>query len=113
MALKIRLRQQGRTNRRFYRLVVTDTRAPRDGKYVESLGWYNPVETEDEKVLFVKPERAEHWLDLGAEPTPKVEALLCKGAPSVMQKYRERALAKRAKMQAQRRAARKRVSASK
>ena len=46
MALKIRLRQQGRNNRPFYRLVVTDARSPRDGKYVEALGWYNPFEAE-------------------------------------------------------------------
>ncbi len=45
MALKIRLRQQGRNNRPFYRLVVTDVRSPRDGKYVEMLGWYNPFES--------------------------------------------------------------------
>ena len=44
MALKIRLRQQGRKNRPFYRLVLTDSRTPRDGKYVEALGWYNPIE---------------------------------------------------------------------
>ncbi len=42
MVLKIRLRQQGRTNRQTYRLVVTDIRNPRDGKYLEMIGWYNP-----------------------------------------------------------------------
>ena len=50
MALKIRLRQQGRKNRPFYRMVVTDVRAPRDGKYCEALGWYNPFETELDKL---------------------------------------------------------------
>ena len=51
MALKIRLRQQGRAKRAFYRLVVTDSRAPRDGKYLEAVGWYNPVEVEQEQQL--------------------------------------------------------------
>ena len=52
MALMIRLRQQGRTNRQTYRLVVTDKKNPRDGKYIEMLGWYNPHE-ENEKNLFI------------------------------------------------------------
>ena len=45
MALKIRLRAQGRNNRETYRLVVADGRSPRDGKYMEMLGWYNPFES--------------------------------------------------------------------
>jgi small subunit ribosomal protein S16 len=49
MALKIRLRQQGRKNRQTYRLVVTDIRNPRDGKYLEMIGWYNPF---NKTVLF-------------------------------------------------------------
>ena len=51
MSLKIRLRQQGRTHRHLYRLVVTDCGNPRDGRYVEVVGWYNPYETEMEKTF--------------------------------------------------------------
>ena len=63
MGLKIRLRQQGRNNRPFYRLVVADCRSPRDGKYVEALGWYNPFEQELDKSVSIKPERIQYWLD--------------------------------------------------
>ncbi len=66
MALKIRLRQQGRNNRQVYRVVVSDVRSPRDGKYVESLGWYNPFESELDKSVSVKADRIQHWLDTGA-----------------------------------------------
>ena len=54
MALKIRLRQHGRSKRPFYRVIVTDSRNPRDGRYVECVGWYNPLEAEAEKNLSLK-----------------------------------------------------------
>jgi small subunit ribosomal protein S16 len=57
MALKIRLRQQGRNNRPFYRLVVADVRSPRDGKYLEALGWYNPFEAEADRSFSANAER--------------------------------------------------------
>ena len=60
MALKIRLRQQGRNNRPFYRLVVANCRSPRDGKYVEALGWYNPFEQELDKSVSIKPDRIQY-----------------------------------------------------
>ena len=95
MALKIRLRRQGRVHRPFYRLVVADATMPRDGKYVESLGWYNPVETEEDKVLYVKPDRIEYWLNQGAQATEKAEALMAKAAPEVMKKHKAEALARK------------------
>ncbi|MCB1135948.1 MAG: 30S ribosomal protein S16, partial [Chlamydiia bacterium] len=49
MALKIRLKQLGRRNRPFYRLIVTDVRSPRDGKSIEIIGWYDPMEKADDK----------------------------------------------------------------
>lgn len=107
MALKIRLRQQGRTNRPFYRLVVTDVRSPRDGKYVETVGWYNPFETEDEKLLNVNPDRIAHWLELGAQLTDSAEALISKAAPAVIRQHSEKVLAHKAKEAAKRRARRK------
>jgi len=104
MGLKIRLRKQGRTNRPFYRLVVTEKREKRDGKYVEELGWYNPVETNEEKILLLESDRIQHWLDNGAEMSEKAEALIAKGAPDVLRAYKDRITAKRLKMVAQRRA---------
>ncbi|MBF5059499.1 30S ribosomal protein S16 [Candidatus Neptunochlamydia vexilliferae] len=93
MGLKIRLRQQGRTNRLTYRLVVTDSRSPRDGKYVENLGHYDPhVEGNGDSA--VNEERLQHWVDLGAELSEKARAIVARKAPGVMKSIRERALAK-------------------
>lgn len=103
MALKIRLRKQGRNNHPFYRVVVTDVRAPRGGKYLESVGWYNPFEKELEKLLHFNTERLQHWLDLGAQATEKVEALMAQGAPAVHRGQVEKRLANRAKEAAKRR----------
>lgn len=104
MALKIRLRQQGRTNRAFYRLVVTDTRSPRDGKYVEMLGWYNPIESEQEKMLNIDTARVEHWLSMGAQLTDRAALLVSKVDPSVIRRQTEKAVAARAKAAAKRKA---------
>jgi small subunit ribosomal protein S16 len=95
MALKIRLRKQGRTNRPFYRLVVTDSRSRRDGKFIESVGWYNPIEAADELNLSVKPDRVQHWLENGAQLTEKAEALVARAAPAVIRQWKERQQAKR------------------
>lgn len=106
MALKIRLRQHGRTNRSFYRLVVADVRSPRDGKYVETVGWYNPHEEEDERNLAVDTDRVAYWLENGAQATDKVEALLKRAAPEVMKKQREKAEEQARKQRDRRRAKR-------
>jgi small subunit ribosomal protein S16 len=102
MALKIRLRQQGRSNRATYRLVVTDSRSPRDGKYVEMLGWYNPFESEMERVVSVKPDRIQHWLNVGAQWTDKARILVGKVAPSLVRQHSEKIVAHRAKAAAKR-----------
>ena len=107
MALKIRLRQQGRTNSTFYRLVVTDSRTPRDGKYLEMLGWYNPVEAEDDKKISVKSDRVQHWLGLGAQLTDSVESLLKRTAPSIIREQTEKKLANLAKVATKRKAKKK------
>lgn len=104
MALKIRLRQQGRNNRATYRLVVTDCRSPRDGKYVEMLGWYNPFESVSERTLLVKADRVQHWLDQGAELSDKAKALIAQAAPAVVRKQVEKEVAHRAKMASKRKA---------
>jgi len=85
MALKIRLKRQGRRNQPFYRLIVADSRNPRDGRYVECLGWYNPREDKDENKLSLKGDRIEHWLNCGAILTEKAETLVKKGAPKVLE----------------------------
>ena len=113
MALKIRLRQQGRNNRQFYRMVVTDVRAPRDGKYVESIGWYNPMENEDDKVLSLDAERLQYWLDKGAELTESAESLVAKSAPAILRQYSQKVVAHRTKMAAKRRANRKKAATAK
>ncbi|WP_284452494.1 30S ribosomal protein S16 [Parachlamydia acanthamoebae] len=102
MALKIRLRQQGRTNRPFYRVVVTDCCAPRDGRYLEDLGWYNPGEAEADKNLLIRADRVQHWLNLGAQLTEKTESLVAQAAPSILREQTEKKLALRAKEAAKR-----------
>ena len=82
MSLVLRMRQQGRRNRRLFRLVVADARSPRDGKYVECIGHYNPHE---EDGVVVKKERVEHWLSQGAQPTEKMASLLKKKCPELLQ----------------------------
>ncbi len=101
MAVKIRLRQQGRKNRKVYRLVVIDTHTPRDGKYIECIGTYDPHR---EDGLIVKSERAEHWLNLGAEVSEKSKALIAKSAPAVIKNYTAKQVAHRAKEAAKRKA---------
>lgn len=104
MALKIRLRQQGRRNRAFYRLVVTDSRSPRDGKYVETVGWYNPIESELDKVLNVNIERIQHWLGVGAQLSERVEALVAKVDSNVVRQLTEKKLIGLAKAATKRKA---------
>jgi small subunit ribosomal protein S16 len=104
MALKIRLRQQGRNNRPFFRIVVTDVRAPRDGKYVEALGWYNPFAAELDKNLSVNAERVQHWINFGAELSESLQTLISKVAPNVVRSITEKKVAHRAKRAAKRKA---------
>jgi small subunit ribosomal protein S16 len=98
MALKIRLRRQGRKNRAFYRLVVADAKSPRDGKYVESLGWYNPIEADETKKSEIKVDRVQHWLSVGAELTDKAESLIRRRAPQLIQEQTARKLSLLAKV---------------
>ena len=74
--LKIRLRRMGAKKAPFYRIVVADSRAPRDGAFVEEIGYYNPISEPVE--LKVDAERAQTWLKNGAQPTDTVRALLKK-----------------------------------
>ena len=73
MSLKIRLSRGGSKKRPYYRIVLADTRSPRDGRYIERLGTYNPLLSKDDKQRFVfDKERIEHWLKNGAKPTDRI-----------------------------------------
>ena len=73
MAVKIRLRRLGAKKAPFYRLVVADSRAPRDGRFIEEIGYYNPVKEPVE--LKIDAERAQKWLKDGAQPSDTVKRL--------------------------------------
>jgi small subunit ribosomal protein S16 len=72
----IRLTRGGAKKRPFYHVVVTDSRNRRDGRYIERLGFYNPVATGKEEPLKLNVERIEHWLGQGAQPSERVAALI-------------------------------------
>lgn len=73
MSLKIRLSRSGAKKRPFYRIVLADSRSPRDGKFLEKLGTYNPMLPSDHaERLVLKEERIRHWLSVGAQPTDRV-----------------------------------------
>lgn len=76
MAVKIRLRRMGAKKAPFYRIVVADSRYPRDGRFIEELGYYDP--TKEPSVLKVDDEKAKSWISNGAQPTDTVKALLKK-----------------------------------
>lgn len=97
MAVRIRLRAQGSVNRVSYRVVVADSRSPRDGKYIESVGWYDPLMKDRERQVHLMPDRIQYWMSEGAEITEKVESLLKRAAPGVLQAYRAKQLEQVAK----------------
>jgi small subunit ribosomal protein S16 len=74
MAVAIRLRREGAKNRPYYRVVVTDSRSPRDGKFIEILGTYDPKQTGQNSSFSV--ERAEYWISKGAQPSDTVRSLI-------------------------------------
>ena len=73
MSLKIRLARGGTKKRPFYHIVVADARSPRDGRFIEKLGTFNPLLAKDNEVRIVlNTDRAKHWLEVGAQPTDRV-----------------------------------------
>ncbi|MGI6648171.1 MAG: 30S ribosomal protein S16 [Bacillota bacterium] len=76
MATKIRLKRMGAKKSPFYRIVVADSRSPRDGRFIEEIGYYNP--TKDPIMLKVDEEKAIKWLNNGAQPSETAKALLNK-----------------------------------
>jgi small subunit ribosomal protein S16 len=73
MSLKIRLARAGAKKRPYYRIVIADSRSPRDGRYIEKIGTYDPLQPKDsaERVKFIE-DRLKHWLGVGAQPTDRV-----------------------------------------
>ncbi len=74
MAVKIRLRRMGAKKAPFYRIVVADSRYPRDGRFIEEIGYYNPME--EPSVVKVDAEKAKKWIANGAQPTDTVRKIL-------------------------------------
>jgi small subunit ribosomal protein S16 len=72
--VRIRLRRVGRKKTPLYRIVVADSRSPRDGRFIETIGQYDPRKTEGG--LNIETDRANHWLDVGAQPSDTVRSLL-------------------------------------
>lgn len=72
----IRLARGGAKKRPFYHIVVTDSRSPRDGRYVERVGYYNPVASGKDKPLYLENERVQYWLSKGAQPSDRVNKLI-------------------------------------
>lgn len=77
MAMKIRLARGGSKKRPFYRIVAADSRMPRDGRYIERLGTYNPLLAKDsEERVKMDLDRIKHWMDQGAQPTDRIARFL-------------------------------------
>ena len=77
MAISLRLSRGGAKKRPYYRVVVADTRSPRDGKYLEQVGTYNPLLPKDsEERVKLNDDRAKHWLSVGAQPSDRVARFL-------------------------------------
>ena len=106
MALIIRMRQQGTSSRQRFRIVLTDSRYPRDGKYMEKLGWYNPFGP-NEANHFLDIPRIQYWLGLGAQISDRVKTLVTKMAPEVGKELIEKKVARMAKARAKKKAAKK------
>ena len=83
MAVKIRLKRMGSNKKPFYRIVVADSRSPRDGKFIEEIGYYNPVS--QPKQVKINDEKAVKWLSNGAQPADTVKTLLVNNG--VMEKF--------------------------
>lgn len=76
--VRIRLSRMGRTHRPFYRINAIEKRNQRDGKILENLGWYNPVEADPAKQVSLKEDRIKHWISVGAQPSDTCNDLFAK-----------------------------------
>lgn len=85
MAVKIRMRRMGAKRNPFYRIVIADSRSPRDGRFIEEVGYYNPVSTP--KDLHLEEDKILAWLEKGAQPSDTVRSFLSKAG--IMKKYHD------------------------
>ena len=76
MAVKIRLRRMGQKKAPFYRIIVADSRSPRDGRFIEEIGYYDP--TKEPSVVKIDADKAKEWIGKGAQPTDTAKAILKK-----------------------------------
>ncbi len=81
--VKIRLKRMGRKNRAFFRICAFDSREERDGRSIEQLGTYDPMEKDESKKVVLKRERIEYWLSVGAQPSETVASILKKNEIAV------------------------------
>ncbi|MXP63588.1 30S ribosomal protein S16 [Roseomonas sp. M0104] len=106
MALKIRLARAGAKKRPYYHIVVADSRSPRDGRFIEKVGSYNPMLPSDHaERIRLQDERIKHWLSNGAVATDRVAKFLGKAELAPMPTYREQPKQSAPKKKAQDRAA--------
>lgn len=91
MSVKIRMTRMGSKKKPFYRINVADSRAPRDGRFIETVGTYNPLVAENQVTL--KEDRIMEWLNNGAQPSDTVKNILSKAG--IMQKFHEAKYAKK------------------
>jgi small subunit ribosomal protein S16 len=98
MAVKLRLTRMGRRNRPFFRINAVDSRTPRDGRVIERLGLYDPLEKDATKQIVLKRDRVEFWLGQGAVPSDTVSEILLR--QGIKHKYAEDKAARRAKARA-------------
>ena len=78
MAVRIRMKRMGNTHRPFYRITAVDSRRKRDGMVIEQLGFYNPVDKNEDNQVSLKLDRCAYWLSVGAQPSDTVATLLKK-----------------------------------
>lgn len=91
MAVKLRLKRMGAKKRPFYRIVAADSRSPRDGRFIEQVGYYNPIE--EPAVIKIDEQLAMKWLKNGAIPTDTVRNLFSK--QGIMKKFHEEKMSKK------------------
>jgi small subunit ribosomal protein S16 len=94
--VKLRLKRFGRRNRPYYRLAAMDARTKRDGRTIEELGTYDPVNKDTSKQVKLNTERVQYWLSVGAQPSETVAALLRKNGIEVKQSMQEKKQKKQA-----------------
>jgi small subunit ribosomal protein S16 len=110
--LRIRLTRGGAKKRPHYRIVVADTRAPRDGRFIERLGTYNPMlAKDDERRVVLKLDRIQHWIGVGAQPSDRVVRFLAQAGVMAAPELREQTKKDKPKAKAQERAAEKAAAA--